>query len=176
MRRLLLLRHAKAERSVPPGKHDHDRVLAERGREQAPLMGAYMARHGLVPERAIVSNAARTRETWKLVAASFPKTPKVTFEERIYEATPQAILQAVKECGRDVHTLLVVGHNPGLQELAAMLIASGSVEARQRLNEKYPTAGLAVIDFALDDWAKLHPDAGRLDHFVSPRSLAATTD
>jgi phosphohistidine phosphatase len=70
----------------------------------------------------------------------------------------------------------MVGHNPGLGELAALLIASGEVEARQRLIEKFPTAGLAVIDFALDDWAKLHPRAGRLDRFVVPRTLETATD
>jgi len=75
-----------------------------------------------------------------------------------------------------VHTLLVVGHNPGLQDLATMLIASGDVEARQRLKEKFPTSGLVVIDFALDDWSRVHAHAGRLDHFISPRSLAAATD
>jgi phosphohistidine phosphatase len=175
MRRLLLLRHAKSERGHPGGR-DHDRVLAARGREQAPMLGAYMVRHGLIPERAIVSTAARTRETWKLVSASFPKSPKAIFDERIYEAAPAAIITAVKECGTDVHTLLVVGHNPGLQDLAALLIASGDVEARQRLNEKFPTGALVVIDFALDDWTRLHVHAGRLDHFVSPRSLAEATD
>lgn len=175
MRRLLLLRHAKSERGRP-GELDHDRALAARGREQAPKVGAYMARHGLVPQRAIVSTSARTRETWKLVAEAFTASPKAVYDERIYEAAPPAILQAVKECRPDVHTLLVVGHNPGLHELATLLIASGDTKARQRLNEKFPTGALVVIDFALDDWARLHPHAGRLDHFVSPRSLAAATD
>ena len=75
-----------------------------------------------------------------------------------------------------MHSLLLVGHNPGLAELAALLIASGDVEARQRLIEKFPTAGLAVIDFALDDWGKLHPRGGRLDRFVVPRTLETETD
>ena len=175
MRRLLLLRHAKSERARP-GERDHDRVLAARGREQAPMVGAYMARHSLIPEHAIISTSARTRETWKLVSASFPKGLKAVFDERIYEAAPPAIIAAAKECGPDVHTLLVVGHNPGLHELAALLIASGDIEARQRLNEKFPTGALVAIDFALDDWTRLHAHAGRLDHFVSPRSLAEATD
>ena len=175
MRRLLLLRHAKSLR-VRPGERDHDRVLAARGLEDAPKLGTFMVRHALVPERVIVSTAARAQETWRLVAPAFAKSPSVVFDDRIYEATPQAILKVIKECEPKVHSLLIVGHNPGLHELAAMLIASGNLEARQRLNEKFPTAGLVVIDFALDDWSQLHAHAGRLDHFVSPRSLQTATD
>jgi phosphohistidine phosphatase len=175
MRRLLLLRHAKSERTRPGGR-DHDRVLAPRGRDDAPKLGAYMVRHGLIPERVIASTAARARATWDLVTASFEANPPVVSDKRLYEATPQAILKVIQECKPEVHNLLIVGHNPGLQELAALLIASGNLEARQRLNEKFPTTGLLVIDFALDDWARVHAHAGRLDHFVSPRSLAAATD
>ena len=92
MRRLLLLRHAKAER-LQPGGRDHDRVLAERGRADAHKLGVYLARHGFIPDRALVSTSARTRETWALLATSFGKAPPVSFEDRLYEATPQAILQ-----------------------------------------------------------------------------------
>jgi phosphohistidine phosphatase len=72
------------------------------------------------------------------------------------------------------HTLLVVAHNPGLHEVALMLIASGDIDARERLNEKLPTAGLVIIDFAIDDWSRLHPQSGRLERFVSPRILDGT--
>jgi len=175
MRRLLLLRHSKAER-LTFGSEDLARKLNDRGRDDAPKLGAYMARHALIPDRAIVSTAVRTRETWGLVAPAFSKPPPHVFDERLYEAEPQAILQVIQESRTASPTLLVVGHNPGLQELAALLIASGEVEARQRLNAKFPTSALAVIEFALDDWAKLHPQSGRLDHFVSPRTLGLASD
>jgi phosphohistidine phosphatase len=175
MRRLLLLRHAKSERASP-GDRDHDRVLAARGREDAPKLGSYIVRHGLVPERVIVSTAARARATWDLVAAGLGASPPAVNDKRLYEATPQTILKVIQECKPEVHTLMIVGHNPGIQELATLLIGSGNLEARQRLNERFPTAGLLVIDFALDDWVRVHAHAGRLDHFVSPRSLAAATD
>jgi phosphohistidine phosphatase len=135
-----------------------------------------MARHALVPNLALVSTSVRTRETWALCEPAFERPPPATFEDRIYEASPQAILAAIKETEPGVGTLLVVGHNPGLQELAALLVASGDVEARQRLKEEFPTSSLAVIDFALDDWGSLHPHAGRLVHFVTPQTLAAATD
>ncbi|MBM3526954.1 MAG: histidine phosphatase family protein [Alphaproteobacteria bacterium] len=175
MRRLLLLRHAKAERARP-GERDHDRILADRGRADTPKIAHYMARHGLVPDAAVVSTAARTRETWALCEPVFERAPPVVFESRIYEATPQAIMGVIAETAPGVGTLLVIGHNPGLQELAALLIASGDVDARQRMNEGFPTSALAVIGFAFEDWSGVHPHAGRLEHFVTPRALEPESD
>jgi phosphohistidine phosphatase len=170
--RLMLLRHAKSEKAEP-GMRDHERRLNARGRNDAPLIGAYLARHGLVPDRVVVSDAARTRETWERVAGALTGRPKVMFEERLYNAGSEAILALVRETAPAARTLLMIGHNPGLHDVARLLIASGDVEARERLNEGLPTSGLAVIDFAGKDWRKVHPHSGRLERFVSPRSLAA---
>jgi phosphohistidine phosphatase len=175
MRRLLLLRHAKAERP-PPGGRDHDRVLTERGRADAAKLGIFVARHGMVPDRTIVSTSARTRETWALLVNAFAPAPAAEFADRLYDATPQAILQTIKATGTATATLLVIGHNPGLQELAAMLVATGDIDARERLGEDFPTAALAAISFAVDDWSAVHPRGGRLEHFVTPDWLAAGTD
>ena len=199
MRRLMLLRHAKSDR--PAGMADHDRPLNRRGRDEAPLVGTYLAHNGLVPDRVLCSTSERTRETWELVAGSLadavppasssaaaanaphakpagekrrrsPKRPQVDFEERLYAAEPHTILALLRETPPKVHSLLIVGHNPGIHEAALALIASGDVEARERLHEKFPTSGLAVIDFALDEWSKLHARSGRLDRFITPRQLA----
>ena len=175
MRRLMLLRHAKSDWSTP-GQRDHERPLNARGRESAAKMGAYMVRHALIPDLIVGSTAKRVVETLDLLLAAFEQEPRKVSEGAVYEAAPHALLDVVKETPRAVHNLMMVGHNPGLGELAGLLIASGEVEARQRLLEKFPTAGLAVIDFALDDWAKLHPRAGRLDRFVVPRTLESVTD
>ena len=175
MRRLLLLRHAKAER-LQPGGRDQDRVLAARGRANAKTLGAYLARHAFIPDRAVVSTAARTRETWTLLAAAMGQAPPASFEERLYDASPETIPQAVKETGPDTGTLMVIGHNPGLQELAAMLVASGDIEARERLGREFPTSALVVISFAAENWNGVHPRGGRLEHFVTPGWLAAATD
>lgn len=174
MRRLMLLRHAKSDWSAA-GAHDRDRPLSSRGREAAPKMGAYMARHGLVPDLVIASPAARVAETLKHVLPAFKQAPTVRRDDRLYETGADTLLDAIRETPKTVHSLLLAGHNPGLAELAALLIASGDVEARQQLIEKFPTAALAVIDFPLDDWAKLHPKAGRLDRFVIPRTLDSET-
>jgi phosphohistidine phosphatase len=172
MRRLLLFRHAKAERSEP-GMEDRERKLIERGRKQAAKVGAYMASHALIPDRVMTSPSARTQETWKFAATAFRRPPVATSMERLYNATAHAILGVVKDAASPTHTLLIIGHNPGLHELALMLIASGDIEAREQLREKLPTSGLVIIDFALDDWSKLHPQCGRLERFVTPRSLGA---
>jgi phosphohistidine phosphatase len=195
----MLLRHAKSDR--PAGMADHDRPLNRRGRDEAPLVGTYLAHNGLVPDRVLCSTSERTRETWDLVAGSLadavapasasaavpsarpaktarkkasrsPKRPPVDFDARLYAAEPQTILALLRETPPKVHSLLVVGHNPGIHEAALALIASGDVEARERLHEKFPTSALAVIDFALDEWTKLHARSGRLDRFVTPRQLA----
>jgi phosphohistidine phosphatase len=175
MRRLMLLRHAKSDWNDAGGR-DQDRPLSARGREAAPKMGAYMTRHALVPDLIVASTAVRVRETLSLLLASLAKPPNVMPDARLYAAEPETLLGVIKETPSDVHSLLLAGHNPGLAELAALLTAAGDVDARQKLIEKFPTAALAVIDFAVDDWDKIHPKAGRLDRFVVPRALEAATD
>ncbi|HZL38719.1 MAG TPA: histidine phosphatase family protein [Pseudolabrys sp.] len=175
MRRLLLLRHAKAERS-DPGMQDLARVLIERGHKDAAKIGVYMAGHGLRPDRVVLSPAARTQETWKYAAAAFKPQPAAMSAERLYDATPHDIIGVVQDSPASAHTLMLIGHNPGLHEAALMLIASGDIGARERLREGLPTSGLVMIDFAFDDWSKLHPQSGRLERFVSPKSLEAATN
>jgi phosphohistidine phosphatase len=172
MRRLLLFRHAKAERSEP-GMEDRARKLTERGRKDAAKIGAYMATHALIPDWAIASPSARTQETWKLAGGAFrPRLPADTIES-LYDATPHDILEAVRQAPATARTLLVIGHNPGLHELALMLVASGDIETRERLREKLPTSGLVIIDFTPEDWGKLHARSGRLERFITPKSLDA---
>jgi phosphohistidine phosphatase len=175
MRRLMLLRHAKSDWSLP-GQADHDRDLAARGRKAAPLVGRYMAEHAIIPDHAIVSTATRTRETWRLVADMFPRKPPADFEDRIYEASPRDILAAIAGAPASARSLLVVGHNPGFHEIANLLVASGDKRMRATLQDKFPTAALAVIDLDIDDWAAIRPGSGRLESFVTPRALGGAND
>ena len=175
MRRLLLLRHGKAERSIP-GTADRDRPLIERGRKDSARIGTYMAGHALLPDRVLLSPVTRTQETWKYAAKAFKPAPGAGMVEKLYDATPHCILAVIKDIPATVHTALIIGHNPGLHELALMLIATGDHEARERLREKLPTCGLVIIDFAFDDWNRLHPQSGRLERFVTPRSLDAAAN
>ena len=175
MRRLMLLRHAKSDWSAS-GQTDHERGLALRGKTAAPLMGRYMASQALVPDHAIVSTAARTRETWRLVAEAFPQKPPASYEDRIYEAEPDAILAAIAKAPVSATTLLVVGHNPGFHETAMLLVASGDKRARAKLSAKFPTAALAVIDFDVESWSAIRPGSGRLERFETPRAIGGEDD
>jgi phosphohistidine phosphatase len=170
MRRLIILRHAKAERASPGGR-DFDRTLAPRGREDAAKVGAYMAQHGLVPDHALVSPAKRTRETWTLVVAALSATPALKYDERLYDAKAETILQVVREAPAQAHSVCVVAHNPGLHQLCLVLVGAGDRDSRDRLAVKLPTSGLVVIDFAVDVWDRLRPHHGRLDRFVNLRQV-----
>jgi len=168
------LRHAKTE-PAEAGERDRDRKLTARGRADAKAIGAYVVRHRLLPDLVLTSPAVRAEETLTGVAAEFAKPPRVAREERIYNASPDTLIRLIRET-RDAKILLLVGHNPGMHDAALALIASGDTKTRERLAEKLPTSGLVVIDFAFDDWSRLQVNSGRLERFVSPRSIEAGTD
>lgn len=170
MRRLVLFRHAKS--AYPPGIDDHERPLDERGRRDAPRMGAYLAAETILPDLALVSSATRTQETFALAAPSLGPVAMRT-EPRIYEAPAERLLGVLRETPDSVRTLLVVGHNPGMEDLATRLVGFGDRYAFARLQQKFPTAGIAVIDLDAPSWSEIVPREGRLDRFVTPKGLAA---
>jgi len=173
MLRLMLLRHAQAERGRA-GERDFERRLDDRGRRDAPQIGAYMHDEDLLPNAAVVSPAMRTRETWELVAKALKKDGLGTeFDERLYDATPEDILGAIRDTRSNVGALVVIGHNPGLHELATWLVGSGDREAAERLREGLPTSGLVVIEFTARTWKGVGARAGRLERFVTPKWLSA---
>ncbi|MFE4467223.1 SixA phosphatase family protein [Leifsonia sp. NPDC056824] len=118
-RTLILLRHAKSDWSgaLP----DIERPLAERGNAQAPLAGRWLASHGGVIDLAIVSPAQRARETWQLASAELDPAPPVRFDERVYAASADELLSVVRETPDEARTLILVGHNPGMEQLASLL-------------------------------------------------------
>ncbi|AEH89589.1 histidine phosphatase family protein [Mesorhizobium sp. B1-1-9] len=169
MRQLLVLRHAKSSRDDPK-LADFDRPLAERGLKTAPLIGRELAARDWVPDLALVSPALRTRDTWRLVAAELPMHPRSVFAEALYDASAADILSQIRLADPSNGCLLVVGHNPGLEDLAKQLAGSGSeAKARKRLEEKFPTAALARLVFE-GDWSGL--SSARLTHFLRPRDLS----
>ena len=170
MRQLLLLRHAKSSWD-DPSLADFARPLAPRGEKAAPLMGKEMARRGWLPDFALVSAAARTRQTWELVAAQMPSACPVRFTEAIYEAAPQAILAEISQAPADAHCLLVVGHNPGLEMLSRLIAGAESARAAlDRLDAKFPTAALARFEVETA-WSGLSGNAALLTDFLRPRDL-----
>lgn len=173
MRRLILLRHAKSDH--PAGLADHDRPLNPRGREAAPRMGAYIAEAGLRPDHVLVSSARRTLETWDAVRAPLDGNAGETVSA-LYESGVAEILAAVRGAPDNAGTLLVVGHNPGLQDFATEIVGSGAKADRKRLATQFPTAALAVIDFEAERWADIAPGTGRLERFVKPKDLDPDAD
>ncbi len=173
MRKLILFRHAKSD--WPEGVSDIDRPLGARGREAAPRMGQYLKDEGLLPDLVLVSPALRTRQTWELAA---PPLEPVTmrFEPRIYAAAASNLLDIVREADDAAKILMLVGHNPGMQELAARLVGYGDRYAFARLTQKFPTAGVAVLDFDAESWRDLAERSARLDRFVTPKTLGAERD
>ena len=168
-RQLLLLRHAKAV--IGEGLDDIDRPLAPRGEMAAQVMGRYMARNGLVPGLVLCSPARRTRQTWEIAARELPETPLRILEELYDFGDGAALLQVIRKRGGTAGRLLLVTHNPATQNLALSLAGAGEKALQRQMREKYPTAGLAVLSFPGENWAKTAEASGTLDQFIRPREL-----
>jgi phosphohistidine phosphatase len=171
MKRLLLLRHAKAEQA---GKDDHARTLTGRGRKDAAHMGAWLHKNYAV-DLVLCSTSARTRETWDLVAEELGDTPKIEFTKALYLAPARGMLKIVQGISDDQKTLMLIGHNPGTEELAAALAREPANKDEQKridtLKEKYPTAAIAVLEFDADHWADVKEASGALAAFVRPKDF-----
>ncbi|MER5569204.1 histidine phosphatase family protein [Streptomyces goshikiensis] len=164
--RLLLVRHAKA---VP--KHqpidDFDRPLSRRGRADAPQTGRWLADSGFEPDLVLCSAARRTRQTWQLAVPALKDSPPAVYDERLYNAAPSVLATVLAEKGRGLRSLVLVGHNPGIHQLAAGLCGSGPPELLERLKEGFPTSGVVVVD-VIAGWQRLSPGIGTLAAFWSP--------
>ena len=171
MLNLMLLRHAKSS-WAETGQADIDRPLNERGKCAAAEMGRYMASNGLEPKLILCSPARRTKETWGLVAAKLPGTSEVQIAAEIYDFSGgKTLMECLRHKAGAATSVLLVGHNPSIAGLAQTLVGTGNGKLRQRLDEKYPTAALAVISFDLANWESLSAGSGTLLRFVTPRDI-----
>lgn len=165
-RRLVLLRHAKAEH--PDGMPDHDRPLALQGRRQCARVGAALAAAGVVPDLVWCSSSVRTRQTWDLVRQAAGVEPAVAYLDEVYEAGARSLLALVATAPEEVRTLVVVGHEPTMSHAAATVAGPGSDEAAvARVQVGVPTASWSWVE--LDEpWSSLAPRTGRLLRLVTP--------
>ncbi|WP_329286648.1 SixA phosphatase family protein [Streptomyces sp. NBC_00691] len=163
--RLLLVRHAKAE---PKGrKDDFDRKLSARGRADAAETGHWLERSPYRPELVLCSPARRARKTWRLVEPALTDRPPTVYDEGIYNAAPNELVATLADRGKGLGVLALVGHNPGLHQLASALCGKGPRELLEPLRATFPTAGVVVVD--LDGgWDELAPGRGTLIDFWSP--------
>jgi phosphohistidine phosphatase len=172
MKRLYLMRHAKA---VPadPQADDHARELTVRGMHDASAIARYMCKNGFEPRLLLVSTSARTRQTAELVLREI--AAKVEYREALYLTEPGKILEMIQTAPQNISDLMVIGHNPGLEDLAGKL-AREPVRRKERarrdvLEEKFPTAALAVLDFDIGKWRDIGPGEGKLADFVRPKDV-----
>jgi phosphohistidine phosphatase len=164
-RRLIVLRHAK---SAWPDVNDFERPLAPRGRRDAPAAGRWLRDAACLPDHVVCSPARRTRETWDLVAEELDTAPPASYDGRMYGAGVSTLLEVVHETSEPVRTLLLIGHNPGLQELTLALAGEVAGDALDRAEEKFPTSAIAVLTFE-GSWPELTPGSALLTDFAVPR-------
>lgn len=163
---LVVLRHAKSD--YPAGVPDHDRPLASRGLRQAPLAGQWIAEHLPVPDVVLVSTATRTRQTWSAVSEVLPNAPEVHFEPRIYEASVSTLLDILHSVDASADVVLLIGHNPGLEDLVATLASNPESVPAINAEEKFPTSAVAVMRSDMP-WSSWSERSAELTHFVVPR-------
>jgi phosphohistidine phosphatase len=167
-RRLMLLRHAKSDWPDVP---DRDRPLAKRGRRDAPRIGRWLHDRGYLPDTVVCSAARRTRQTWELVAPELGGSPSVTFEPRAYAASAQALLYLAHELSGRYRAALLIGHNPGLAELASSLAEPSAWNGRISPDGlRFPTAAVAILEFD-GPWPALSPGQARLVDYIVPADL-----
>ena len=172
MKRLLLLRHAKAERG---GADDLKRVLEKRGVKDSASMGRFLREDVYIPELILSSPSTRTRQTLEHLLPELGGEPRVEYLTELYLAEPEVILSLIRRAPDKTGSLMIVGHNPGLEQ-CALALASVPLERKLRkrydaMDEKFPTCALAVIDFPTGLWRDVVPGLGELDAFVRPKDL-----
>jgi phosphohistidine phosphatase len=163
---LYLLRHAKSSWD-DPALADHERPLASRGRRDGKRVAEHLRREKLEPELVLCSSAARTRETLELVRPALGDAT-VLVEDELYGASSDGLLARIRQVPDEVASVLVIGHNPGLEELALELASSG--DELERLEEKFPTGALARLELA-EQWGRVAPGGATLTAYVVPKQL-----
>ena len=172
MKQLLLLRHAKAESET--SFDDFDRPLSLRGKRDATAMGAILRRRALIPQLVLCSPSVRTRSTLALLAPALGE-PIIRIEDGLYLASWKEIFGRLTVLEPSLDRVLIIGHNPGLGDCAAMLL-DGEADREERARRtlmaaKFPTCALAVIELPLTAWAQLAPTSGTLSAFLRPKDL-----
>ncbi len=167
---LSLLRHAKSSWKNPT-LPDRERPLSARGVGDAPVMGRAMSERGIDPELILCSSARRTMDTLQLVLPELKVEPRVIYEDSLYHASPDEMLDMLRGLQPGASRVMIVGHNPEIHALALDLVGGGPRTTRDRLAEKYPTAALAVINFKAGLWSSVDVNSGSLALFLTPKGL-----
>ncbi len=170
MKTLILLRHAKSSWDHTE-LADHDRPLGPRGERASLVMGRYMVQAGLLPDLILCSTAQRATDTCALVISQWPESPPIEYDRDIYLSGDRLIRQRISKVDGAIGTLLVVGHNPDLQNLTVALAAGNNAPLKKQARERFPTGALAVVRFEVDEWPAILASQGTLCELTVPRSL-----
>lgn len=171
MKTVILLRHAKSDWG-DLALRDFDRPLNGRGERAAALMGTWARRENIRPEHILASPAVRVRSTLARFLENAGSTPEPLWDQRLYLASAATIAEVIGETDDVTQTVLLVGHNPGLEEFVLTHVPDmGDTRLRDDVAEKFPTAAIAVIDFGIDHWADIAQGSGMLRRFIRPRDL-----
>ena len=170
MKNLYLLRHAKSSRD-DPALDDHDRPLAPRGIRACKLMKAHIRKVSIEPDLILCSSAQRATETYTHIAGAFASKTSVCVEDGLYMQESQALLMRLRDLGDQISSVMMIGHNPGLERLALALSKDTETKYLTRMRVKYPSLGLACIEFREQVWSAVGPGRGRLSDFIIPRDL-----
>ncbi|MDB5690811.1 MAG: histidine phosphatase family protein [Sphingomonas bacterium] len=173
MKRLTLLRHAKSGWDDPVAR-DFDRPLNAKGKRAARAIGRHLREAGLAFDHAIASPATRVVETLEEMSGGLGRALRPAFDRKIYLASAETLLDVIHNAPETAETLLVAGHNPGLEDLVLLLVPDGAGQDREAVEDKFPTASLAEIRFDAMRWADVRAGAGTLSRFVRPRDLDPT--
>lgn len=176
MKLLYVLRHAKAEREAPSGG-DFDRPLAERGRNDAARLGKTFKTSAMIlPDAILASSAKRTRETAERLSAQWPKPPSIRTDDTLYLAPAARLMDAVRALPDTAQSAMIVGHNPGMEEFAALLANKVPSPAFYRMRDNFATCALASFEISVESWAEFDPARARLISFSTPNDLADNAD
>ena len=170
MKRVGILRHAKSDRG-DGASDDHNRPLNERGWKAARRIGGELKQRGISFDLVLASTAARIRETIDGVQEEDDFEAPIQFEPRIYLASEETLLDLVVGLSEDVHSALLVGHNPGLQRLVLHLARDDHQGLRRRIEDKYPTGALAIVELPARTWAEVQPRTGKIVELMLPKEL-----
>ena len=168
MHTLYLLRHAKSS-WADPTLPDHERPLGPRGRRDAKRIAKHLARHGIEPQLVLCSPAKRTRSTLELLRPALGATSTVRLDAALYAASADKLFERIRNVPEGVDSLMLIGHNPGLQQLALDLASTGA--ELEQLEAKFPTAALATLTLANATWSRLRQRDALLAAYVIPKQL-----
>lgn len=170
MKKLILLRHAKSSWD-DPALSDHDRTLNARGKAAAPVIAAWLAAQGHLPDTVLCSSAVRTRETFRRMAKKVPALPEPVIEPSLYHASPGILLDRARLLPEDCESAMIIGHQPGLGAMARRLSSGAVPPGCAQAFEHFPTAAAAVFEIAISGWKDLAFNSAEFVAFAKPREL-----